>query len=255
MSLVSRAPFVLLPCLLAAVVSAGAQTRWTVDPKASLAWWQMNPHLNHLWATTCPEEPSWRPGEGRSTGWIVGQIRNPKHGYAGVDDTTIVPLYQRARVRAVCTEAVDGQVLVADSVAWRGVSGEVVVRGAALVTGEERRDAFARNAVLETNRYPLMRFIIDSLIDVSRQGDTVRGTAMGVFSLRDVKKPMTASVRAWSDAGALRVLAKLRVPARTLPEEFGLSRIALGMGVTSGIWYDLFMGIDVVLRLDSAPAR
>ena len=48
--------------LLTAVAGAPAQTAWTVDPKASLAWWQINPHLGHLWATTCPQEPSWKPG-------------------------------------------------------------------------------------------------------------------------------------------------------------------------------------------------
>ena len=79
-------------CLLTPLCPAWAQARWTVDPAYSLAWWQVNPHLNHLWATTCPEEPSWRPGEGRSAGWtIAAGLRAPKHGYAGVSDTTLVP--------------------------------------------------------------------------------------------------------------------------------------------------------------------
>jgi polyisoprenoid-binding protein YceI len=253
MPLQSRSAIALLPCLLAAALGAEAQTRWTVDSKASLAWWQINPHLNHLWATTCPQEPSWRPGDGRSTGWIIGQIRTPKQGTAAVYDTTIVPLNQRVTVRAVCTEAVTGRVLVGDTVAWHGVRGEVAVRGEALITGEERRDAVAREAVLQTSRYPEIRFTVDSLVNVTRQGDTLRGTAVGMFMLRDVSKPMTAAVRAWPEAGTLRVLAKLRLSAQKLPAEFGLSRIALGMGVTSGIWYDLFLGIDVVLKPEGGP--
>ena len=36
---------------LLTAVAAHAQTRWVVDPKASLVWWQMSPNLNHLWAT------------------------------------------------------------------------------------------------------------------------------------------------------------------------------------------------------------
>jgi polyisoprenoid-binding protein YceI len=242
------------PLFVAAILAAlgpgaRAQTRWTIDAKSSLAWWQVNPHLNHLWATTCPEEPSWRPGEGRSAGWVIGQaLRPPKHGYAGVNDTTIVPLYPRYEALPVCTEAVQGQVLVADTVRWRGVRGEVRVRGDELVTGEERRDTYSRQAVLETTRYPEIRFTIDSLVGVTRHADTVRGTAVGVLTLRDVSKPMTAGVQAWPEAGGVRVVAKLRIPATELTEEWGLSKFALGLGVTTRIWYDLFMGVDVVLR-------
>jgi polyisoprenoid-binding protein YceI len=228
---------------------ARAQTRWTVDPKASLAWWQVNPHLNHLWATTCPEEPSWRPGEGRSGGWVIGQaLRTPKQGYAAVNDTTNVPLYPRYEALDVCTEAVHGEVVVADAARLRGVRGAVTVRSDALITGEERRDAFARDAVLEATRYPVIRFTIDSVVNVTRQADTLHGTAVGVFTLRDVSKPMTARVEAWPEAGGLRVLAKFRIPAPDLTTEYGLSRFALGLGVTTRIWYDLFMGVDVVLR-------
>jgi hypothetical protein len=243
-------------CLLIAMgAGARAQTRWTVDPRASLAWWQVNPHLNHLWATTCPEEPSWRPGEGRSGGWIVGRaLKPPKQGYAAVSDTTLVPLYPRDSVKAVCTEAVEGQVVVADTAAWRGVRGEIAVQGAALITGEDRRDAYTRQAILETTRYPEIRFRVDSVVGVTRHADTLQGTAMGLFTLRHVSKPMTAVVRAWPEAGGLRVLAKFRIPAIAMTEEYGLSRFALGLGVTTRIWYDLFMGVDVVLRPEGRPA-
>lgn len=237
----------LLP--LVAVGSAYAQTRWTVDPKASLAWWQVNPHLNHLWATTCPEEPSWRPGEGRSAGWIVDRtLRPPKHGYAGVSDTTLVPLYPRSRVRSLCTEAVEGQVLLPDTVTWRGARGQVAVRADALITGHDTRDAFARRAVLQTERHPEIRFTVDSLVDLTRHADTLRATAVGVLSLHGVAKPVSAAVRAWPEAGGVRVLGKFRVPAASLVSEFGLSKIALGLGVITDIWKDLFMGVDLLLR-------
>jgi hypothetical protein len=239
----------LLVALLAIASRAPAQTRFTIDPRASLAWWQVNPHLNHLWATTCPEEPSWRPGEGRSGGWVIGKgSKPPKHGYAAVSDTTIVPLYPRHEALSVCTEAVEGQLLVADTVQWREVRGEVTVRAAALITGEERRDAYARRAILQTDRYPEIRFTIDSVVDMTRQADTLRGLAVGVFYLHGVRKPMAVAVRAWPELGGLRVVGKFRVPAQSLTEEFGLSRFALGLGVTTRIWYHLFMGVDVVLR-------
>jgi hypothetical protein len=209
----------------------------------------MSPHLNHLWATTCPEEPSWRPGEGRSAGWVIGQgFKPPKHGYAGVNDTTIVPLYPRHEALSVCTDAVSGQILVADTAQWQGVRGEVTVRAEALITGEERRDAFTRQSILQTDRYPEIRFTIDSVVNVTRQADTLRGSAVGVFYLHGVRKPMAVAVRAWPELGGLRVVGKFRVPAQSLTEEFGLSRFALGLGVTTRIWYDLFMGVDVILR-------
>ena len=231
--------------------SAPAQTRWSVDPKTSLAWWQVNPHLNHLWATTCPQEPSWRPGEGRGTGWIVGGSKAPKHGYAGVYDTTLVPLYPRLRARAVCSEAVQGQVLVADTATWRGVRGEVIVKAEALITGEDRRDVYARTAVLQVERFPEIRFTIDSVTRISWQADTLHGMAVGVFSVRGVSKPMNAGVQMWREAGGLRVLARFRVTAPALIDEYGFSKLALGLGVTTGIWYHLYMGVDLVLRLES----
>jgi hypothetical protein len=235
--------------VLAAAPPARGQTRWSVDQRASLAWWQVNPHLNHLWATTCPEEPSWRPGEGRTIAWEnLSAYDIPKQGYAGVSDTTQVPLYPRPRARSVCTEAVSGQVVAADTVTWQGVRGEIAVLMEALITGHERRDQFARLSILEVDRYPEARFKIDSLVGVTRQADTIHGTAVGFLTIRYMREPMKAAVRAWPEAGGLRVLAKFRMPASALVEEYGLSRFSLGLGVMTRIWYDLFMGVDLVLR-------
>jgi hypothetical protein len=178
----------------------------------------------------------------------------PKLGYAGVSDTVNVPLYPRYEARSICTKAVEGEIFTPDTVRWRGVTGEIVVRADALLTGSEDRDTFTRQAVLETSRYPEIRFTIDSVMDVTRQADTLRGTAVGLFQLRDVTTQMTAAVQTWPEAGGLRVLAKFRVPATSLTTEYGLSRFALGLGVGVRIWQDLFMGVDLLLRQD-APAR
>ena len=234
--------------LLVAQAGAAAQARrWTVDPKASLAWWQVAPHLSHLWATTCPEEPSWRPVEGRSAGWNLssGLVR-PRDG--NDLDTVNVPLYPRWEARALCTEAVQGYVTVADPVRWRGVRGEVTVRAEALVSGADDRDAFTRSAILETNRYPEIRFTIDSVVNVTRVADTLRGTAMGVFTLRTVATRVTAPVQAWPVGGGLRVLARFRTEADSLVPVYGLSRYALGLGVGVKIWQVLFQGVDLLLR-------
>jgi len=240
--------------LLTAEVEAPAQATWTVDPKASLAWWQMSPNLNHLWATTCPEDPSWRAGEGRSGGWSMSGLATSK-GSAGIPDTVNVPLYPRWEARSICSEGVKGQVRAADTVAWRGVRGDVVVSADALISGAEGRDTYTRQAILQTNRWSEIRFRLDSLVDVTRQADTLHGTAVGVFTLRDVAKPMTAAVRAWPEAGGLRVLAKFRVMASSLVPEWGLPKFALGLGVGLNIFQDLFMGVDLVLRRAEAGTR
>ena len=245
----------LAAALLCALTAVGAETqaRWTADRKASLAWWQINPHMNHLWATTCPEEPSWRPGEGRSAGWFIDQAFRPaKQGYAAVSDTTIIPLYPRRKVRSVCTEAVTAEILVPDTVKWTGVRGRVVVNPDALVGGETRRDAFAREAVLQTNRYPEIRFTVDSVVGVTRKADTLRGTAVGAFTLRGVTQPMTASIRAWPEVGGIRVLGKFHVPADQLVPVYGISSFALGLGIGTRIWKDLYMGVDLLLRPEAA---
>jgi polyisoprenoid-binding protein YceI len=241
-----------------AVVAAGlvllstgaqAQARWTIDEKSSLAWWQISPHMNHLWATTCPQEPSWRPGEGRSTGWMISRwLRSPVDGDLSVEDTVHVPLYPRYEARDVCTEAVRGRVTVADTVTWSGVRGEVVVKADQLITGQDQRDEFARNALLEVSKYPEIRFRIDSLVNVTRQADTLSGSAVGLLSLHGVDRPMTAAVRAWPEGGGVRVTGRFRVPAIALTREFGLSSVALGLGIGVRIWRDLFMGVDVLLR-------
>jgi hypothetical protein len=249
-----------LAVLVAAGAGAHAQTRWAVDPKLSLAWWQMSPHLNHLWATTCPEEPSWRPGEGRSAGWVINpELRTVYSGGTtgdqNVADTINVPLYPRGKVETVCTEAVAGQVLVGDSTRWKDVRGVVAVKGATLISGENRRDAYAREAVLQTNRFPDIRFALDSLVNVSRTADTLIGTAVGIFSLHGVAKPMTAAIRAWPEAGGRRVLAKFRIPVKALTKEYGMSKFALGLGVGTKIWQDVFVGVDMLLRPEPTGAN
>jgi hypothetical protein len=248
--------------LLAALVVAGAgsahaQARWIVDGKSSLAWWQVSPHLNHLWATTCPQDPAWRPGEGRSSGWVINRaLKLPKTGYANDPDTIHVPLYPRQEVKPICTEAVRGQMLVPDTISWKGARGMVAVQGDALLTGENMRDVFAHRAVLQTQQYPEIRFTLDSLVDIRRQADTIRGTALGTFSLHGVAKTLSAVVVAFPEAGGgVRVLAKFRVPALSLLDDYGFSKAALGLGVGTGIWQDVFMGVDMLLRLEGSTGN
>ena len=240
--------------LLAAPVGVQAQVAWTVDRKASLAWWQVNPHFNQLWSTTCPNEISWRPGEGRSPGWVINpNLRAPKTGQANVEDTVHVPFYPRPTAVPACRQAVDGRVLLPDTVTWRGVHGEITVEADSLVTGEDMRDIYARK-LLHTFSYPTLRFTIDSLVNVTRQADTIFATALGVFEANGSHAPLSARVRAWPEAGGTRVLARLRFPAPMLFDEFGLSKYAL-MGAGTGIWKDLFTGVDLLMHPQATGAH
>jgi hypothetical protein len=244
-----RIPALATLASVAVVAAAPAQVRWTIDPKSSLAWWQVTPHMNHLWATTCPQEPSWRPGEGRTSGWFINRaLKTPSDGDLSVEDTVNVPLYPRFAARDVCTEAVRGEVAATDSIRLRDVRGEVIVSASQLVTGHGQRDAFAREGILEATKYPEIRFRIDSLVDVLRSNDTLTATAVGVFSLHGVDKPMRAAVQAWPEAGGLRVLGKFHIPAQAITHEYGLSSIALGLGIGVRIWKSLYMGVDVLMR-------
>lgn len=244
-----------LGLLAAAVVPTEAQVRYVPDKKSSLAWWQINPHMNHLWATSCPGEPSWRPGEGRSAGWVIGRAFRPaKHGDAGVSDTTIIPLYPRRRVRPVCVEAVDAQITVADTVKWSGVSGEVTVKADALISGEDNRDEFTREKILQTNTYPYIKYRIDSITSLQRSRDTLRAYAHGFLTLRGVTQPVLASLRAWPEEGGMRVLGKMRIMATDLIPVYGVSGLALGLGVGVRIWEHVYMGVDMIMRPSEAAA-
>lgn len=238
----------LILCLGSAAGLPAQSVSYTVDPQTSLAWWQINPHLNHLWATTCPGDPSWRAGEGVSVANARSFITlvHKRRGYSAMLDT-IVPLYPRRAVRPVCTPAVSGRIEVQNTSEWSGVRGLVRVQADALVTGLRMRDDFASKAVLQSGRYPEIRFQIDSLVAV-QPGDTLRAEAVGVFHLHGVAEPMRIPVKAWREADGWRVTGRADIPASDLIEKYGMSKWALGLGVTTAIWKILHMGIDVLLQ-------
>ncbi len=236
--------------LLLGTVSTGAaqagRATWIVDDARSLAWWQVDPHYEHLWATTCPADPSWQAGEGRDAGLYVNYDTRPETMSSGRSDPRI-PLFPRGAVQPLCRRAVRGEVTTDDPSRLSGIRGTVTVSADSLFTGLSLRDAYARRAVLHTSRYPDLRFIIDSVVGV-QLGDTVRGTAVGTFEAHGVRHAARAPLVAWQDPAGLRVRADFSVPATALIEEFKMSRWALGMGVVSRRWNRVHMGVDVILR-------
>lgn len=242
-------PLILL--LAAALTAPGllAQSRrLAVQPRASLAWWQIDPHYEHLWATTCPVDPSWQPGEGRDPGLFTDYSTRPSTVAAARSDSR-VPLFPRYRVRPLCRQALQGEVMIDDPTALRGVRGRITLIADSLFTGLEMRDVYARRAILQTERYPLIAFTIDSLVEVrgALRGDTIRATAVGTFELHGVTRAVRAPLTAIRDPAGLRVQAQFSVPARALTAEFQMPSWALGMGVGMRRWKTIHMGVDVVL--------
>jgi len=244
-----RALLIGATAVLVAASPARAQVKFTVDAKSSLAWWQIDPHMAHLWATTCPQEPSWRPGEGRSAGWFIDRAVAWKRGYAAVSDTTEVPLYPRFRVRPLCTEAMTGEFTVADTVNWRGISGLVIVDPKYLISGEDMRDGYARDALFEVRKYADMRYQVDSVIDLQHKGDTVKAVAVGSMTIRGITKPIRYNLVVTREGnGGLRIRSKTMILPDQLITDFGFNPYAFGLGIGERIWKHVFFGGDVVLR-------
>jgi hypothetical protein len=231
--------------LFATSLLHGQSARMRVDGKTSLAWWQVDPHYEHLWATTCPADPSWQPGEGRDPGLYTDYNTRPQTTAADRSDSRI-PLFPRFRVRPICRQAVSGDVTIADIERLSGVRGTVTLVADSLFTGLGMRDAYQRRAVLETTRYPTIVFTIDSLTEVQR-GDTIRAVAVGQFTVHGVATPMRAPLTATRDAAGLRVRTQFSIPAAALTDVYHMSKVALGMGVVMRRWRSLHLGVDLIL--------
>jgi len=236
--------------LVGATRAAGQVFRFAVDPKASLAWWEVQPNLGHLWATTCPQDPAWQPGEGgASINAMVDRIRRGTPNLTKMSDTSRIPTYPRRVVRSLCTPAVTGELVAADTVTWRGTQGSLTILAERLVTGLDYRDEYARKTIYGADKYPEIHFYIDSITDVHRAPrDTMHAVVHGGFEFRGIRTPMAFPVLARHDGGGLRVQGKVHVPASYLVDLYGISKLALGLSVGTHIWKDLYMGVDVVLR-------
>ena len=226
--------------------SLGAQVRWTVDPKTSLAWWQVQPHLGHLWATTCPEDQSWQPGESRGGDYQREAYRQKRVEVINKDDPRI-PVYPRDTVYAVCSEAVSGSVSATDTLRLTGIRGLISVKSREFVNGMDMRDDFARRAVYSSDEFPDVRFQIDSVGNIQR-GDTTRADAIGWFEFRGVKTEMVVPVQAWREPAGFRVKGVFFFPASHLISVYKVSRFTLGLGIATDIWRTIYLGFDIVLK-------
>jgi hypothetical protein len=253
---------VFVPALLVLLVLAagtpvlGQRAHLVANGRESLAWWQLNPHMGHLWASTCPADPGWRPGEGvtpEGAGALVKALRRRMGQNTQLD--SIVPLYPRRGVRPLCNEAVKADFTVDDIQSLRGVRGTIRVDLHQLYTGMKLRDDFS-NKLMQTSSFPYAEFRIDSLTNVVRQrGDTIAANAVGSFKMHGVETPKIIPIRTWNEKSGMRVMGQLQIPARDLVEVYKLSKVQLGLGIGTDIWKLLHMGVDVVLQQADTPQR
>lgn len=220
----------------------------------SLAWWQMNPHMGHLWATTCPGDTTWRPGEGTTPDDAAQMVKamRKRIGYGTVTLDSIIPLYPRKNVRPVCSSAVTADINVEDLNSYRNVQGLISVSVKDLYTGMRLRDEFTFRLV-EYLKYPNIEFRIDSLTNVAQRADTTYANTVGTFILRGARQRMVVPIKITNVADGIRVVGQFQIRARDLLDVYGMSRYKLGLGVGTDIWKLLHMGFDIVLSENGTP--
>jgi hypothetical protein len=231
--------------LMVSAVPAQGQVAYKLDEDRSLVWWQIDPHFGHLWATTCPADPSWQPGEGHSAGFYINYATRPKIRTTHESESR-VPLFPRKTVRPNCRHAVKGQ-FNGDPATFSNFKGYVLANADSLENGAESRNAFAKKYVYSTASYPNIRFSVDSLTSVTIKGDTVNAIAVGTFELRGVSKATRVQLNGLRKDNTIRVRGHFAMPASELHERFGVSSTALGAGVGLKLWDTLFMGVDLIL--------
>jgi polyisoprenoid-binding protein YceI len=143
---------------------------------------------------------------------------------------------------------------LSDTSALKLVSAQVSVLADSLVTGLDMRDTYARRMVLNTKQFPAIRFTVDSVTSII-PGDTLKATAVGSFELRGVRQPMKSPVKVWREGGGIRVQSHFSIPAKSLIDVYGMSAMALGMGVRMGQWENVHMGVDMLLIRGPAGSK
>lgn len=219
---------------------------YELDQDRSLVWWQIDPHYGHLWASSCPADPSWQPGEGHSAGYYINYATRPKIRTTNESEAR-VPLFPRKTVRPNCRHATKGGFTAADGSTYAGFKGYVIINPDSIETGADHRNEFSRKYVFGTSNYPTIQFSIDSLSNVTMSGDTVNAIAVGTFQLRGAQKQTRVQVTGIRQGNTLRVRGAFAMPATELHARYGVSQTAMGAGVGLKLWNTLFMGFDLIV--------
>ncbi|HUP90345.1 MAG TPA: YceI family protein [Longimicrobiales bacterium] len=222
------------------------QTTYVVDHYRSLVWWQLDPHFGHLWATSCPNDPSWMPGEGHSQGYNT-HVKNKPKIRTTKEAAGVYPLFPRDTVRANCKGTVSGTFTTSDAKRFSQLKGMVQVSMDSVINGSDARDLFAHKYIYSAAKYPTTTFTVDSLTNINFVGDTVNAVAVGTWVFRGVESPTRVQVQGVRDPSGLRVRGLWAFPAKDLTQKYGISRTALTMGVGAKLWDTVFMGLDFIL--------
>ncbi len=233
--------------------AAQSPASFALDKQRSMVWWQIDPHFGHLWASSCPKDPSWQPGEGHSAGYYLNYAARPKISTNKASETR-VPLFPRRTVRPNCNNAVSGTFSTTDPTKWTNFRGKISVLPDSIETGARHRDQFAQKYVYSTAKYPAMEFSIDSLTAIAMTGDTINAVAVGTFHFRGVNRPTRVQVTGVQEPAGLLVRGIFAMPASELRDEFGVSQWAMGAGIGLKLWDTLFMGFDLILAPADAGA-
>ncbi len=233
---------------IGALESAQAQaTTYSIDQTRSLVWWQIDPHFGHLWATTCPKDRSWQPGEGHSGEYTINYKSRPKTKLTKESETRI-PLFPRDTVRANCRRAVSGTFSTTDARRFASLEGTVAVLSDSIVNGSNMRDNFAYRYIYRTAKYPTITFAVDSVTSVTVIRDTVNLIAAGTFSFRGVERATRVQMQGIREGNTTRVRGMFAMPAVELRERYSMPPIALGLGLGMKLWDTVFMGFDLIMN-------
>ncbi len=241
-----RVLLAMLAVVLPVQAASAQQTSFKLDEKRSLIWWQLDPHFGHLWATTCPSDPSWQPGEGHSGRFGVNFKKRPKVKLTNTSAGTF-PLFPRDTVRANCRAAVRGAFSTSDVKRYAGMRGTVVAEMDSVTNGSDARDLFAKKYIYSSARFPTVKFTVDSITSVRMVGDTIHAIAVGTFELRGVAKYTRVQVQGINEPAGLRVRGFWAMPVQELQNNYSISRAVLSMGVGAKLWDTLYMGFDLIL--------
>jgi polyisoprenoid-binding protein YceI len=97
------------------------------------------------------------------------------------------------------TTDVTGEIFLTADGLYDGIESKFTVDLSTLKTDESRRDNYVRTNVLETSRFPLAEFVIESLDGFPAgyvEGEEASLTLTGTMTIKDVSLPMTFTVLA-----------------------------------------------------------
>lgn len=134
------------------------------------------------------------------------------------------------------TTTVTGKLLGANSLT--GVHGWVEAATKTLSTNNDHRDRDMASS-LESDKYPTMRFDLDSVIAGEVQGDSTAVTLLGRFTLHGQARPVTLPGWVWTGARG----ARFRGAAPLNVKDYGVGGLSKMLGM-------LKMNEMIVVRID-----